>query len=592
VEVIIDDSATGPRQSRGFLLRETAGMKGKYVALSHRWGDDTFATRTTKSNYERRLSECHWPSPMALDAALHALSLGVRYIWIDSWCIVQDDAADWARESVRMADYYQHAWLTISATTLSAQGGLVSTVPPEHMPRLVRLPYRDKEGRQQGYFYAQCWGEGKLARDYVRHVSRSPLLRRGWVYQEWMLSRRLLTFSAADVFVQCRRAAPKALVGGEVRRAALGDKKIGAEPEASNDLAFKSALEFDLSSIPSVLESWFKVVKTYSGLELTRLEEDRLIALSGVAKEFGLALAEREKEAAAGRGGSPSCQHHYVCGTWFSYPTGLLWEQAGGGGRKARAQGLPTWSWASMATLMDNDKGGEVLTGMAVQWAAPTSLRFQPAIVCHMLQARRVPVEVSVDGDGRTIMTPLYGQATEEPQEEEYNHEHRFAMLGMKGKLMRVRVHGEFESEGEVATAATLTGHEPDFGRDMWRKTTTESERDVLIGWASIEHPDWQSFGGQSNETTQADGSDPRSTGEGTVVYAFFITRIAQASGGLGYGNWMGRQAVFKVLFLRPVEIPGFGGCYERLGTGRLFGNDVDAAFQELQDAEGLIWLV
>lgn len=593
VELLCDDTPTGPLP-RGFLLRETAGSRGRYVALSHRWGEDTFATRTTRGNYASRLTEPQWATQLFLEAALHARSLGVRYLWIDSWCIVQDEEVDWARESVRMADYYQQAWLTISATKLSSHGGLVGAVPPESMPTLTRLPYRDKDGVQRDYFYAQCVGEDKLARDYVRHVSRSPLLRRGWVYQEWMLSRRLLAFSESGVFMQCQRTAPKGVAGDEVLSWAAPGEEAGDQPEGFNDLAFKSALGFELSTARQVRESWLTAVETYSGLEITWLEEDRLIALSGVAKEFGAALAERERvEGPAGmdkqgEGGSvpTGCRHRYVSGLWLGHPRGLLWEQVARGPR-VRVQGLPTWSWASMATVMDNAKDDEVITGMAVQWATRTRPYSKPMVVCEMVHARTVPVKMSVAGDGRKIMTPLYIEASEEPPEDEYNKDHRFVMLGVKGRLTKVRIHGEFESESDSAVVAALTNHEPGFGRDMWRRATTESEPDVVVGWASLEHPDWQ-----EDATHPEGGANLQSARHGELVHALFVARIAKAKGGLGYGNWTGHQAVFKVLFLRPVDIPGLRACYERLGTGRLFGNDVDVSFQELQGTEEVVWLV
>ena len=52
----------------------------------------------------------------------------VRYLWIDSICIVQDDKVDWARESARMCDIFQGSYLTIAATKSSdSQGGLFVT---------------------------------------------------------------------------------------------------------------------------------------------------------------------------------------------------------------------------------------------------------------------------------------------------------------------------------------------------------------------------------------------------------------------------------------------------------------------------------
>ncbi|KAF2972517.1 hypothetical protein GQX73_g1213 [Xylaria multiplex] len=116
------------------ILRETQGEKGKYIVLSHRWGADTETVRTLKGNYDCRIGKCTKAScqdcetPMTTtlftDAYELAAKLGVVYIWIDSLCIVQDDAEDWKRESAKMADYYQHAWLTVAATRTHNDGGL------------------------------------------------------------------------------------------------------------------------------------------------------------------------------------------------------------------------------------------------------------------------------------------------------------------------------------------------------------------------------------------------------------------------------------------------------------------------------------
>ena len=32
--------------------------------------------------------------------------LGVKYLWIDSFCIVQDDVLEWQTEAAKMADIY------------------------------------------------------------------------------------------------------------------------------------------------------------------------------------------------------------------------------------------------------------------------------------------------------------------------------------------------------------------------------------------------------------------------------------------------------------------------------------------------------
>ena len=37
------------------------------------------------------------------------------FLWIDSLCIIEDDAADWETEASRMGDVYANAYLTVAA---------------------------------------------------------------------------------------------------------------------------------------------------------------------------------------------------------------------------------------------------------------------------------------------------------------------------------------------------------------------------------------------------------------------------------------------------------------------------------------------
>lgn len=50
--------------------------------------------------------------------------LGVRYLWIDSLCILQGDAADWEREAPTMCQVYMSAYLTLAsvASWAAAEG--------------------------------------------------------------------------------------------------------------------------------------------------------------------------------------------------------------------------------------------------------------------------------------------------------------------------------------------------------------------------------------------------------------------------------------------------------------------------------------
>jgi len=60
-------------------------------------------------------------SPSALpktfqDAVEVTRAIGLRYLWIDSLCIVQDDRDDWLRESQEMGLIYQYAQITVAAS--------------------------------------------------------------------------------------------------------------------------------------------------------------------------------------------------------------------------------------------------------------------------------------------------------------------------------------------------------------------------------------------------------------------------------------------------------------------------------------------
>jgi hypothetical protein len=67
-----------------------------YITLSHCWGQLQDAPKTTKANFDQHLFRLNWNAltPTFQDAILITRLLGVRYLWIDSLCIIQDDQDD------------------------------------------------------------------------------------------------------------------------------------------------------------------------------------------------------------------------------------------------------------------------------------------------------------------------------------------------------------------------------------------------------------------------------------------------------------------------------------------------------------------
>lgn len=68
---------------------------------------------------DAHLRDIPWASiPQTFQDAIKVVrKLGIRYIWINSLCIIQNDADDWTRESALMYDVYSNAYLTLSAAS-------------------------------------------------------------------------------------------------------------------------------------------------------------------------------------------------------------------------------------------------------------------------------------------------------------------------------------------------------------------------------------------------------------------------------------------------------------------------------------------
>ncbi|KAK4106598.1 HET-domain-containing protein, partial [Parathielavia hyrcaniae] len=108
-------------------LIETARVTpdGPYVTLSHCWGRASEVFKLETRNREELLEQVPVLPQTFEDAIVAAQRLGARYIWIDSLCIIQDDAQDWEKESSSVADVYRNAMCNIAASAShDSNGGL------------------------------------------------------------------------------------------------------------------------------------------------------------------------------------------------------------------------------------------------------------------------------------------------------------------------------------------------------------------------------------------------------------------------------------------------------------------------------------
>ncbi|KAI1368209.1 hypothetical protein F5Y08DRAFT_335982 [Xylaria arbuscula] len=220
-----------------------------------------------------------------------------------------------------------------------------------------------------------------------------------------------------------------------------------------------------------------------------------------------------------------------------------------------------------MATLGPNAEGKNVWSGMAVKWATLDTpyTTYTPSEVTEIL-----PIPVT-----RKKLRPNFGKVRHFWPDDEYGDGNRFAILGIRGVLIPVSIHQKFEGRADTLVAAKLTDHRSDFGRNMWRRVTTPQGGQTVAGWASVEHPDYQ-----TDDECRASGD----------VLGLVIKTITGIIAGFGMGNLKDKMTAYKVLYIRPVRVHGFEDSFERIGTGRLFGDVIDSQFHNTEKKD--IWLV
>jgi hypothetical protein len=367
-----------------------------YATLSHCWGRTPLIT-TIKQNILEHQHEIphHDLPPTFKDAIKIARKLSIRYLWIDSLCIVQDDRHDWAREADLMSKVYRYSFINIAATgSGSSTGGCFWKRDERNvLPTEVCIKWhaswcdRDEELPKIKYrvvLDADLW---------TRKLTDEPLNRRSWILQERILSPRVLHFGSEQLFWECRefiacetyhRGLPATLQNHpltNIKRLELGDqpkdnrwpaKYISKPPK---DISYVQSLWDNFTSIfrpiavhettlyaalsnTAVYQDWYAVVQLYSMGNLT-FSKDKLVALSGIAQT--IVAVESSK---LGDG--------YLAGLWqSSLPASLLWQpehttspfKANGGeilNRVDKATSVPyryanyiapTWSWASIHGL-------------------------------------------------------------------------------------------------------------------------------------------------------------------------------------------------------------------------------------------------
>ncbi|KAK1975881.1 hypothetical protein LZ30DRAFT_753827 [Colletotrichum cereale] len=237
--------------------------------------------------------------------------LGIRFLWVDALCIIQDQSDDWMFMAPKMDSIYGNSTLNLCAAAGNNQEHGVPGSP--NTPRHALQPI------------AQFAGLNLVTVKTVESLIEDTVWNsRAWTFQERMLSRRSIIFVDNRVFFQCRQATWSEEVFSENRT-----------PSWTLEMVRSPLQMFEKNPVRLYLEC----VELFSGRALT-YEMDRLPAFEGISAVL-----------------CPPLRASFFWGLPDSYfDLALLWEnkvptqrlgQPNHNNQDIRQKsGYPSWSWS------------------------------------------------------------------------------------------------------------------------------------------------------------------------------------------------------------------------------------------------------
>jgi hypothetical protein len=256
-----------------------------YATLSHRWHNAENMPRLLEVNYltfQKGISLSSLPKVFC-DAMEICRYLGIRYLWIDALCLIQDDPADCEREIASMGDIYANAYVNLGATGAA-----------EKQER--GLCYQsEQEGKLP--FYLPIHRQGHII-DYLAYDRSSTyvpgstaLMSRGWVLQERMLSPRSIYFDDVISWECHTMLASERFPGGPPLpyRGSLPLWGLHLPKKLSRLLDLDDGQLQLYNKKGELHHRWAQVSTWFSNCTLT-YDVDALPAISGLARAFSKTL--------------------------------------------------------------------------------------------------------------------------------------------------------------------------------------------------------------------------------------------------------------------------------------------------------------
>ncbi|KAL8326711.1 hypothetical protein RB597_003157 [Gaeumannomyces tritici] len=313
----------------------------RYMCLSYCWGGPQAGMTTSArvSSYIRGIHLSALPKTV-LDAVRVTLSLGMKYLWVDAFCIIQDSTPDKNTELKKMSAIYAGAACTICAASSRAatEGFLDTTTTKETEALNVSTWHADILDDDEDRAAVLEMRSDASKSD----ISEEPLFARGWTFQETLLSPRVIMFfeKGQRPCFRCPELAIRS-DGGRVLQFPKPLMHLG------ESLATLETIEGEpWETTHAVSEEWHSLVTMYSGREL-KFPKDRLPAIMGIVTSW------ENSRLALGT---------YRAGLWsHDIWSDLVWRSEHVSPRKAHESYVaPSWSWASRAHAVHYMPRGDI----------------------------------------------------------------------------------------------------------------------------------------------------------------------------------------------------------------------------------------
>ena len=296
-----------------------------YVALSYVWGKPGNVHGSSGEELGSILQSALKGAPKVVTDSIEVvLKLGLRYLWVDRYCVNQDDEKDKHNQIRNMSRIYADAYLTIiAAAGADSSGGLPGVAGTSRASQ----PKCHIGG---GVFLVSTRTPPNLV------IQRSTWASRGWTYQEGLFSRRRLIFSDQQLLFECN-----GMHCTETFDMPLDIMHSSSTQKFEETVPFGSFPHKNPGASPWTIMSY---ISDYSRRDLT-YQTDAVNAIHGVLTVFEHASVPIHQLV-----GVPFYPIHRRSAACFA--AGLCWQSRG---RQVSRLAFPSWSWAGWEGQVDHE---------------------------------------------------------------------------------------------------------------------------------------------------------------------------------------------------------------------------------------------